>query len=165
MVAVASMPTVRDPGRDRLKVNGGAADKAHMPAVAELSDLDALAIELAQLERREPEISAERRALHGRIDELRAQLAPIPSANGATADMKAAVAVVDVVLERGHLMIWQVLGGSWRVAYDDFDDTAQRLVPLLENALGKGNSGDVFRYGIRAMEAANAASSLRAVSS
>ena len=72
-------------------------------AVAKLLDMDALAIELEQLERREAEISArrgklhdrlasfhneltqrrerevsaERRAIHRRIDELRAQLAPL----------------------------------------------------------------------------------------
>lgn len=71
-------------------------------AVAKLPDLDALAIELVQLERaerelsarrrklhdrldafpnevakrREEALSAERRAIHRRIDELRAQLAP-----------------------------------------------------------------------------------------
>ncbi len=72
-------------------------------AVAYLPDLDALALELAQLERREPEISArrrklhdrlasfpneftqrqervlsaQRRAIHQRIDELRVQLLPL----------------------------------------------------------------------------------------
>ncbi|MBA2299010.1 MAG: hypothetical protein H0W14_13360 [Actinobacteria bacterium] len=72
-------------------------------AVAKLPDLDALALELVQLERKEPEISArrrklhdrlnafpneftqrqerevsaERRAMHERIDELHAQLAPL----------------------------------------------------------------------------------------
>jgi len=72
-------------------------------AVARLPDMDALAIELEQLERsereisarrtrlhdrlasfpneftqrQEREVSAERRAIHSRIDELRAQLAPL----------------------------------------------------------------------------------------
>lgn len=72
-------------------------------AVAKLPDMDALAIELQQLERREREISArrrklhdrlcsfpneftqrqerevstERREIHARIDALRAQLAPL----------------------------------------------------------------------------------------
>ena len=72
-------------------------------AISKLPDLDALAIELEQLLRREPEISAhraklfdrlasfpneftrrqerkvsaERYAIHSRIDELRAQLMPL----------------------------------------------------------------------------------------
>jgi len=72
-------------------------------AVAELPDLHALALELVQLERREPvvsalrnkihdrlasfpneltqrrerAVSAERAAIHVRIDELRAQLGPL----------------------------------------------------------------------------------------
>ena len=37
-------------------------------AVAKLPDLDALALELVQLERREPEISARRRKLHDRLN-------------------------------------------------------------------------------------------------
>ena len=72
-------------------------------AIEKLPDLDALALELVQLERRELEVSAlrrklherlssfpseltqrrerevsdERRAIHRRIDELKAQLAPL----------------------------------------------------------------------------------------
>jgi hypothetical protein len=76
----------------------------------------------------------------------------------------APAAVVDVVLERGHLMIWRLPGGSWRVAYDIVDETGPYLVPLLERALGPRNRGDVFRYGVRAMEAADPDSSLRAKS-
>ena len=78
--------------------------------------------------------------------------------------MATAGAVVDVVLERGHLVIWRLPGGSWRVAYDDVDETGRYLVSLLEKALGAGNRTDVFRYGARAMEAAEPESSLRAVS-
>lgn len=71
-------------------------------------------------------------------------------------------AVVDVVLDRGHLMIWRLPGGRWRVAYDDVDETGQYVVPLLEKALGPRSRADVFRYGVRAMEAANPDSSFLA---
>ena len=85
----------------RFKLSSAAADGSYM-AVAKLPDLQALVIELAELERRETEISAhraklfdrlasfpnefthrqegkvsaERRAIHGRVDELRAQVMP-----------------------------------------------------------------------------------------
>ena len=77
----------------------------------------------------------------------------------------ALAAVVDVVLERGRLIIWRLPGGSWRVAYDNVDETGEDLVPLLEKALGPRNRTDVFRYGVRAMEVATDPDiSLRAVS-
>jgi hypothetical protein len=86
------------------KLGAVAADKTlRMAAAPELPDLDAVALELVQLEQRERnisarrrklhdrlasfpneltqrqerEVSAERRELHRRIDVLRAQLAPL----------------------------------------------------------------------------------------
>jgi hypothetical protein len=94
---------LRNPCSASFKSSRVAADNAMTMAISKLPDLDALAIELVQLERRELEISAlrrklhdrlnsfpneftlrrerelsdERRAIHRRIDELKALLAPL----------------------------------------------------------------------------------------
>ena len=54
--------------REQLRPYGALPWRWHSPAIADRPELDALALELVQLERRERDISARRRKLHERLD-------------------------------------------------------------------------------------------------